>query len=332
MLERKEALYYETEKDGTIRCQLCPRGCVIGEGKVGACQGRKNEGGKLYAVNYGRTVSVAVDPVEKKPLYHFYPGRPILSIAPNGCNFACFYCQNWEISQCQVPTRELAPDQVVEATRRAQAVGVAFTYTEPLIWYEYLLDTGALLHEAGFVNVLVTNGYINEEPLRRLLPLVDALNIDIKSIDDAFYRTHCKAHVGPVLRTARMAKESGCHVEVTNLIIPTLNDDDETIEGLIQWVAELGVDTPLHFSRYFPHYHCDLPPTPTETMKRVYERARRHLPYVYVGNISIPEASDTHCPQCGSLLISRLGYSTRIDRLKDGRCQECGRPSDIVGT
>lgn len=331
MSDKVEALYYEPKQDGTIQCLLCPRGCVIGPGKAGACQGRRNEGGTLYAVNYGRTVSVAVDPIEKKPLYHFYPGKPILSIAPNGCNLACAHCQNWEISQCEVPTRELTSEQVVEATRQAQAIGVAYTYTEPLIWYEYILDTGALLREAGFVNVLVTNGYINEEPLRQLLPLIDAMNIDVKSIEDSFYREQCKGRVEPVLRTARMAKESGCHVEITNLIIPTLNDDEETVDGLIDWVAELGVDIPLHFSRYFPQYKCDCPPTPAETMQRAYERATQRLRYVYVGNISVPGASDTLCPQCRSLLVSRLGYATRIHDLEDGRCRRCGTPSGIVG-
>lgn len=330
-MERKEALYYERSSDGKLLCLLCPRGCVIGEGKIGACLGRKNEGGKLYATNYGLTVSMAVDPIEKKPLYNFYPGKTILSIAPNGCNFACSYCQNWEISQRTVPTRALSPRQAVEAALDSHSVGIAYTYTEPLVWYEYILDTGKLIHEAGLVNVLVTNGYINEEPLRKLLPLIDALNIDVKSMDDSFYRRHCKGHVEPVQRTARMAKESGCHVEITNLLIPTLNDSDENIENLVEWVADLGIDTPLHFSRYFPHYKCDLPPTPAETIRQAYQKAKDRLRYVYVGNISVEGASDTFCYACGSLLISRVGYSTRMTNLERGQCQRCGTPFDVVG-
>ena len=330
-MERKEALYYETKKNGAILCLLCPRGCVIGDGKTGACLGRKNEGGKLYAINYGKTVSIAVDPIEKKPLYNFHPGTLILSIAPNGCNFACSYCQNWEISQTIVPSRELAPRQALEAAQSSNSVGIAYTYTEPLIWYEYILDTGALIHEAGMVNVLVTNGYINEEPFLRLLPLIDAMNIDVKSMDDSFYRAHCKGKLEPVLRIARKAKESGCHVEITHLMIPTLNDSDENIKALIEWVVGLGVDTPLHFSRYFPHYKCDLPPTPAETIQKAYERAKERLRHVYVGNISVPGASDTYCSNCGSRLISRVGYSTRIENVQGGSCQQCGAPSDIVG-
>lgn len=331
MSEGKQALFYTRQDDGKIECTLCPRGCLIAEGKVGACLGRMNDGGTLYAVNYGRTVSVAVDPIEKKPLYNFYPGRLILSIAPNGCNFACSFCQNWEISQTVVPTRELSPQQAVEAARRNHSVGIAYTYTEPLVWYEYILDTGRLIHDAGMVNVLVTNGYINAEPLRKLLPLIDAMNIDVKSMADAFYRTHCQGRVEPVLRTARMAKASGCHVEVTNLLIPGLNDAEKEIDTLIAWVAELGVDTPLHFSRFFPHYKCDLRPTPAETLQRAYEKAKERLRYVYVGNISLPGASNTYCHDCGSLLVSRQGYATVMEHLQEGRCAVCGAGAGLRG-
>jgi pyruvate formate lyase activating enzyme len=331
MPEPKEALYYTVRDDGTIECLLCPRGCLIAQGKVGACLGRRNEGGRLYALNYGRTVSMAVDPLEKKPLYHFHPGKPILSIAPNGCNFSCSFCQNWEISQTVVPTRDLSPQDALDAARKNSSVGIAYTYTEPLVWYEYIRDTGTLIHEAGMVNVLVTNGYINEEPLRTLLPCIDAMNIDVKSMSDSFYRTHCKARLEPVLRTATVAKESGCHVEITNLLIPTLNDSDEDIERLITWVSELGVDTPLHFSRYFPQYRCDLPPTPAETLENAYTRAKNRLRYVFVGNISLPGTSDTYCYNCGALLISRAGYTIRIERLSQGRCTVCDTKADIVG-
>ena len=331
MSERKEALFYTTADDGKMKCTLCPRGCLIAEGDVGACLGRKNESGKLFAINYGKTVSMAVDPIEKKPLYHFHPGKLILSIAPNGCNFNCSFCQNWEISQTVVPTRDLSPRQAVEAARRQHSVGIAYTYTEPLVWYEYILDTGSLIREAGMVNVLVTNGYINEEPLLKLLPHIDAMNIDIKSMDDSFYRTHCKGRIAPVLRTARMAKESGCHVEVTNLLIPGLNDSDENIGGFVDWVSDLGVDTPLHFSRYFPHYKCDRPPTPAETLEKAYAHAKKYLRYVYVGNIALPGASNTYCFNCGVPVISRRGYSTDIEHLAGDRCAQCGVHLDLIG-
>ncbi len=329
-MDSKEALFYARKDDGRIQCLLCPQSCLISDGKVGLCLGRKNEGGRLYAVNYGKTVSVAIDPMEKKPLYHFRPGKTILSIAPNGCNLACAHCQNWEISQTSVPTQDLPPEELVAVALKSQGVGVAYTYTEPLIWYEYLLDAGKLVHEAGLANVLVTNGYINAEPLEDLLPLIDAMNIDVKSMDDAFYRTQCKGRVEPVLRTARMAREKGCHVEITNLLIPSLNDSDEDLDKLVAWVADLGRDTPLHFSRYFPRYQCDLPPTPAETLRRAYEKAREHLSFVYVGNISLEGAGDTHCPQCGALLVSRSGYDVRVHQVKDGRCQACGGPVNIV--
>ncbi|UCE17398.1 MAG: AmmeMemoRadiSam system radical SAM enzyme [Gemmatimonadota bacterium] len=331
MSERKEALFYKRRDDGKIDCLLCPRGCRLAEGEVGACLGRKHENGILYADNYARTVSMAVDPIEKKPLYHFYPGKQILSIAPNGCNFACSYCQNWEISQTVVPTRELSPHQAVEAARRVRSVGIAYTYTEPLVWYEYLLDTGTLIHKAGMVNVLVTNGYINEEPLLKLLPIIDALNIDVKSQADSFYRSHCKGRLEPVLRTARIAKRSGCHVEVTNLLIPGLNDADEDIESMVEWVSDLGVDTPLHFSRYFPHYKCDLPPTSAETLQKAYAKAKERLRYVYIGNISVDGASNTYCFNCGSLLISRQGYTVHAAHLKMDRCAVCGAHADFRG-
>lgn len=328
----KEALYYETRPDGRVKCLLCPRGCVIGEDQMGVCRGRKNLGGTLYAINYEQTVSMAVDPIEKKPLYNFYPGTMILSVAPNGCNLACRFCQNWEISQQAAPTQRLSAERLVELARKYRSVGVAYTYTEPLVWYEYLLDACQAIREAGMVNVLVTNGYLNPEPLSQLLALIDALNIDIKSMDDSFYREYCRGTLEPVLRTAKLAKEMGCHVEITNLIIPTLNDSDEHIDRLIEWVAgELGVDTPVHFSRYFPCYQLTIPPTPTSTLQRAYDQARSHLRYVYVGNIFIEGASDTYCYHCNAVLIVRLGYETSLVGISDGHCRECGAKVEIVG-
>lgn len=328
----KGALFYEAQADGRVKCLLCPRGCVLKDGQAGVCMGRENIGGTLYATNYEQVVSMAVDPIEKKPLYNFHPGTMILSIAPNGCNLGCRFCQNWEISQQSMATRPLSVEGLVELARRYNSVGVAYTYTEPLIWYEYLLDSCQSIREAGMVNVLITNGYINEEPLRQLLPYVDALNIDVKSMSDFFYKEYCKgSNLEPVLRTVKMAKES-CHVEVTNLIIPTLNDSDEDIERLIDWVVvELGADTPLHFSRYFPHYRFNLPPTPVSTLERAYNKAKERLYYVYLGNVLITGTSDTYCHNCESVLISRTGYTTVLVGLVNGRCRQCGTEVEIVG-
>jgi pyruvate formate lyase activating enzyme len=325
----KEALYYEKVNE-KVRCLLCPRECVIADQKRGFCRGRKNVGGKLYALTYQECCSTALDPIEKKPLYHFYPGSLILSVAPNGCNLACVYCQNWEISQQDVPTQRITSQEMVELALARGSVGIAYTYTEPLIWYEYLLETSELAREKGLVNVLVTNGFINEEPLRRLLPYVDAMNIDIKSMDDSFYKDYCKGQLEPVLRTARIAKET-CHIELTNLVIPTLNDSEDNFSRLAEWVVGLGSETPLHFSRYFPHYKLKIPPTPIHTLERAREIARTAgVKYVYIGNILDPTANTTYCPNCQQAVIIRDGYKLAGFHLKDGKCKYCGERVNIV--
>ncbi len=325
----KEALYYEKLEDGRVRCLLCPHFCLLGEGKVGLCQGRKNDGGILYAVNYGETTSLAVDPIEKKPLYHFYPGSQILSVAPNGCNLSCPYCQNAEISQGKVSTQYIPPERLVKLAQQYNSVGIAYTYSEPLIWYEYLLDSGKLVHEAGLKNVLVTNGLINEGPLDELLPFVDAMNIDLKSMREDFYRKIVRGDLQTVLKTISMSKKRA-HVELTNLVIPTLNDSQEELGELIDWVARLGVDTPLHFSRYFPYHDFTVEPTPVETLKNAWRMAKERLRYVYVGNVWIEGASDTSCYNCGNLLIQRSYYSARTTGIEDGKCSNCGVEAEVV--
>lgn len=329
-MEKIEAKYYEKLESGYVRCRLCPINCRIAPGKQGICMVRSNEDGTLYASEYGKTIAVNIDPIEKKPLYHFKPGHDILSIGPNGCNFGCTFCQNWTISQEKAATRYIAPQELVKLAKSNDSIGVAYTYTEPLIWYEYIYDTAKLLKEAGMSVVLVSNGYINEEPARELFPLVDAANIDLKSIRPDFYRRICKGKLADVQRTIKLALELGVHLELTNLLIPKMNDTDEEINELVDWVADLSPKIPFHISRYFPHYKLDNPPTPEERLIYAYETARKRLKYVYVGNIMGLGSSDTLCQNCGATLVKRNGYSIRIVDLIGGNCAVCGTKSDIV--
>jgi len=274
-------------------------------------------------LSYGRTVTINVDPIEKKPLYHFLPGSIILSIGPNGCTFNCTFCQNWHISQEDVSTTYISPEDLVELAERNGSVGVAFTYTEPLLWFEYLLDVAPMLREKGLKSVLVTNGFLNEEPASELAPLIDGFNVDLKSIRDEFYRKYCDGRVEPVKRFIETVNKVS-HVEVTNLIIPGLNDSRSDIEDLVDWVSSISSDIPLHFSRFFPQYRMnDRPPTPPETLKMAYEIAVKKMKYVYIGNIFIEGTEDTRCPDCGAVVVKRVGYSVQVMG-DEGRCHECG--------
>lgn len=327
---KKEALFWEKREEKRIRCLLCPVGCLIADGKIGVCMGRKNEEGVLYAINYGRLVSLAIDPIEKKPLYHFHPGTNIVSTGPNGCNMSCQNCQNWTISQEESPTEYVSPEDLVKVASRENSVGIAYTYTEPLIWYEYVLDTARIAKEKNLTNVLVTNGYINEKPLQELLPVIDAMNVDLKSMDDDFYKKNCKGKLSFVLRTIELSHQHGCHLEVTNLIIPTMNDSDDQIQKLVDFVAGLSDRIPLHFSRYFPAYKMDIPATPLQALQKAFLLAKRKLKYVYIGNAYIPNTSNTYCPSCNELLIQRDGYYTHIKGIKDKKCKTCGASVDVV--
>jgi len=297
----KEALFYEKRDGNRVKCKLCPQLCLIEPDDVGFCFIRKNAGGVLYAAEYGRISSAQLDPIEKKPLYYFHPGSTIFSIGGIGCNLRCPWCQNWNIAQPRdsLPglsiedaieqfTEEMSPGQVLEITKRYVpngCIGVAYTYNEPFTWYEYVKDIAALVKEAGLFNVLVTNGYVLEEPLRGLLPLVDAMNIDIKGFNESFYH-RLGGHFRPAIRTAETAKTAGCHIEITNLLIPDLNDAREDIEKLVDWVAnKLGKDTPLHFSRYFPSYKMMAGPTPLETLHLAEAIAKQKLDLVHLGNV-----------------------------------------------
>ncbi|MCE5287495.1 MAG: AmmeMemoRadiSam system radical SAM enzyme [Pelosinus sp.] len=282
----RQALYYKQHGDKVV-CGLCPRECSIGEGQAGFCRVRQNKNNILYTMNYARCAAIALDPIEKKPLYHFYPGSLILSLGTWGCNFTCQFCQNWHLAQAQPETTELLPSQAVkEALKLKESgnIGLAYTYSEPSVWYEYIFDTAALAKAAGLKNVLVTNGYINEEPLYKLLPYIDAMNIDVKAFQNDFYREYCAGQLSAVKRTVELAARH-CHVEITTLIIPGLNETSAEIGQLAKWLASIDPAMPLHLSRYFPQYKMNIPATSKETLIRAQEAAQKYLKYVYLGNV-----------------------------------------------
>lgn len=281
-----EALYYEKLEGNRVRCHLCPYNCLVQESRHGACGVRINRQGRLYSEVYGKTTAVSLDPVEKKPLYHFHPGEHILSIGTKGCNFHCDFCQNWHIAQdLSAPTEDITSADIVAKAKELRSFGIAYTYNEPFIWYEFVLEAAKLARREGLANVLVTNGYVNLPPLEEMLPYIDAMNIDIKSFRDDFYSKICKGSLEPVLEVIKRSAKS-CHVELTNLIIPTLNDSPEEITEMVDWIYyNTGADTPLHFSRYFPCYKMKIPPTPVETLKMAERIAKRKLKHVYLGNI-----------------------------------------------
>ena len=329
----KEALFYEHEKPGTVRCSLCPNYCLINKNKKGLCGVRKNIDGILYSETYGIVTSAAVDPIEKKPLYHFHPGSPIYSIGTKGCTLKCPFCQNWQISQNpDLNGRYMSPEDVVSAAGSGGSFAIAFTYSEPFIWYEFILDTAKPARDAGIKSVLVTNGYVNREPLQNLLPYIDAMNIDLKCYTEEGYTEVIKGLLEPVKNTITTAHNAGCHIEVTTLIVPGLNDDLKQIDQIINFIASVDKKIPWHVSRYFPNYKYDRPPVDTSFFTTVLERAQKTLDYVYPGNISLStHSSDTRCPSCGNILINRSGYrASIIAGIKSGKCSSCGTPADIV--
>ncbi len=323
-MEAKEARYYKALDAKKVQCRLCPHFCLIEGGARGTCNLRENRGGTLVTLSYGRTVTANIDPIEKKPLYHFMPGSLILSIGPNGCTFSCDNCQNWNISQEQAPTRHIPPEELATLAGRDGSIGVAFTYTEPLLWFEYIEDVVPLLRERGLKSVLVTNGFLNEEPAREITSLVDGFNVDLKSMSDDFYKTYCNGRVEPVKRFIEIAASSS-HLEVTNLLIPGLNDTSEEITELVTWLAGVARDIPVHFSRFFPQYRMtDRPATPRETLERAYRIAKEHLDHAYIGNIFIDGTEDTYCPHCNETVVKRAGYSTEVIG-RGGTCPKCGK-------
>lgn len=340
----REALLYDRVEDSRVRCKLCAHRCLVADGKRGICQVRENQGGTLYTLVYGQLVAQALDPIEKKPLYHFHPGTAALSVATAGCNFRCLFCQNADISQMPrdghlTQGREVAPEEIVRATQRHHSPSIAYTYTEPTIFFEYACDIGTLARQAGIANVWVTNGYMTPEMLDTVTApegptLMDAANVDLKSFRDAFYREECGARLQPVLDSLKRMKQRRVWVEVTTLLIPGLNDSDEEVGDIARFIVqELGPETPWHVSRFHPTYRMnDRPPTPVSTVHRAREIGlRAGLRYVYEGNVPGGEGEHTYCPTCRQVVIRRAGFTIVDHRAHGGLCAHCGGPIDGVG-
>lgn len=327
----RKASFYDNMEEGGVRCLLCPHRCKLKAGQTGICRVRINRGGELYTLNYGEVVSLALDPIEKKPLYHFCPGKWILSAGTWGCNFKCGFCQNYEIAQGNPASSFVTAEEMAGAALRSvedNSVGLAFTYNEPTIWYEYVRDTAARLKEMNLKVVLVTNGFIENKPLQELLPLVDAMNIDVKAFTDEFYRRRCKGRLDQVKQNVETAA-AATHVEITTLLIPGENDSPDDMRELSHWLASIDRHIPLHLSRYHPAYHFDRPATDPGIMEKARDVAREHLDFVYLGNLP-GEENDTFCLNCGQVLIRRNVYRVSIEAWEPGRCLNCGSPVDYI--
>jgi len=329
----KEALLYEALGGGEVRCLLCRHGCRIAPGKRGLCAVRENRDGRLLSLNYGRVIAAHLDPIEKKPLFHFLPGSRSFSIACAGCNFRCGHCQNFEIAQAprdhgRIPGDPIRPEEVVEAALRAGAESISYTYTEPTVFFEFALETARLAARRGLRNVFVTNGYMSEAALRELRGLLDAANIDLKGFSEEHYRKVCGARLEPVKENIRLLHDMGAWVEVTTLIIPGRNDGASELEALAAFIRGIDPGIPWHVSRFHPAYRMgDIHPTPPETVREARRIGlRAGLRHVYTGNLPDPEGQDSFCPHCGLRLIRRQGYGVDASALSSGRCPDCGHP------
>lgn len=319
-MNMKEAMYYEKKEKNYVACKLCPHYCTIAEGDLGKCRVRKNEEGTLYAMNYGKITSSSYDPIEKKPLYHFYPGANIFSIGSFGCNLACDFCQNWEIVYDDSRAQEIEDESIISLAGERDSIGIAFTYNEPSIWYEYILELSEKIQKKNLKTVMVTNGFINEEPLKQILPYIDAMNIDLKSIDDSFYTSICKGKLDPVLKTIELASKY-THVEVTTLVIGGENSSEKQIRKLAETIADIDKSIPLHLSRYYPAYKMRAPATDIEVLLNARRIAKQYLDYVYIGNVAGVD-NDTYCKNCHTRIISRENKTENIG-IKDGKCSNC---------
>jgi pyruvate formate lyase activating enzyme len=329
----REALFYE-KLNGKVRCNLCRHRCIIVEGKRGICRVREVRDGKLYSLVYGKPISLNIDPIEKKPLFHFLPGTRTFSLATVGCNFRCDFCQNWEISQEIHPPfermkgSEVPPEMVVEYAKKYRCYSISHTYTEPTIFYEYAFDIAKRSAEEGILNIFVTNGYITEEALKGISPYLHAANIDLKGWNDEYYRRIMGARLSEVLDSIKVYKRLGIWIEITTLVVPGWSDKEEDFKEIARFIRdELGKETPWHISRFHPHYKMmDVPPTPIESLKRAYEIGKEEgLSFVYLGNVP-GMGEDTHCPGCGSVLIRRWGFDLIENKIKDGKCPKCNTP------
>jgi pyruvate formate lyase activating enzyme len=334
----KEAMLYEQLSDGKVKCNLCGRRCTIADGMVGFCLVRKNEGGRLYSLVYGKACSACVDPIGKKPLSHFHPGALVMSVATVGCNFRCRFCDNWLISQeREITGYDFPPERVVEAAKENGCHGISYTYTEPTIFFEYAYDTAVLAHKAGLFNTFVTNGYMTPEAVRKIAPVLDAATVDFKGAGEPeFYRKFCGVpSVEPIYAALKEMKEQGIHVEITNLAVPRVGDSLERIRELAEWVRDnLGEDIVFHLLRFHPNYKVtDLPSTLLKTLEQACEVAKDvGLNYVYMGNVPGHRCENTYCPGCGELLVKRFSFDVVRWRLtEDMRCPECGQKIAIKG-
>jgi pyruvate formate lyase activating enzyme len=325
----KEAMFY-TKVAGGVQCQKCPHECVLAEGDEGFCKNRVNYKGKLYSIAYGNPCAIHIDPIEKKPLFHFLPSKRAFSIAAAGCNFRCLNCQNWQISQFspkETENYDYMPDKILEQCIATQCESMAYTYSEPTSFYEYVYDTALLAKNKGIKNILKSNGYINEEPLRKLCKVLDAANIDLKCYDDVIYKKIAEGSLAPVLKTLAVLRGEGVWLEITNLVIPQWTDDLEMIKRMCGWIVTNKLhDAPLHFSRFTPLYKLtQLPLTPVSTLEKAREIARSEgIEYVYIGNVPAHAAENTYCHKCGKLLIERRGFAILKNELKNGACSSCG--------
>jgi len=325
----KEAMFYTKEDKQKVKCSLCAHNCLIHEGKRGICGVRENSGGILYSLVYGKLISMNVDPIEKKPLFHFLPSTISLSIASTGCNFRCLHCQNFDISQHRekdsvIPGNYVSAQQVVDAAEKAGCRSISYTYTEPTIFFEFAYDCARLAHEKGIKNIFVSNGYTGTEAVNEIAPFLDAINIDLKG-DDSFYKKVCGARLQPVLDNIRLMKELGIWVEVTTLIIPSYNDSEDTLRGIAEYIMSVDPSIPWHVSQFYPTYKLyDQPRTPVETLRRAREIGfEKGLKYIYEGNVPGEGGENTFCPHCRELLIKREGYEIFENRIQDNLCVKC---------
>ena len=319
-------------KREVIKCLLCAQGCVIEAGKRGKCRTRINFEGKLRTLSYGRPISIHVDPIEKKPFYHFLPGSQAFSLATAGCPLHCRFCQNWELSQSSpedFPNRYVAPAEIVDATTAQQAPIIAYTYNEPTVFTEYLIDIAGLGKQQGLRSVIISCGFMKEAPLRDMCEALDGIKIDLKGFSKDFYRKVCDAELEPVLRSIKQVAKSGRHLEIVFLVVPTLNDSDSMLSDLAEWVAgEIGPDVPIHYTRFHPDYKLlNLPPTPTATLERARSIAMdKGIHYAFVGNVPGHSGNNTFCPKCGKVVIERQGFFFKTTSLLNGKCKFCGEP------
>jgi pyruvate formate lyase activating enzyme len=328
----REARFYEKLPYKKIKCKLCPRECVIDDRERGYCGVRENRGGTYYTLVYSRVCSAHIDPIEKKPLFHFAPGTLAFSVATAGCNVNCKMCQNWDISQVrpeQVRNTNLPPRQVAALARQSGCASIAYTYSEPVVFWEYVLDTADAGHAAGVKSAVVTGGYIQQEPLKQLCAQVDAIKVDLKAFSDKFYKEVVNGELKPVLQALVTIRKHGAWNEIVYLVVPGLNDADAEFQGLARWVkAELGSDVPLHFTRFYPNYLLkNLPPTPLATLERAKAIADAEgIHYVYIGNVPGHPAENTWCPKCRRVVVERAGFVVKTMRIKQGKCPDCGLP------